>query len=97
MKKLTWTRKASSQLEKIYLYIENDSPQNAESVVLTILNKLDDIVGNEEKYPIDKYRKNNKGDFRAFEFFRIRISYQILQDEILIVRIRSTSQKPLNY
>ena len=97
MKKLTWTRKASSQLEKIYLHIENDSPQNAESVVLTILNKLDDIVGNEEKYPIDKYRKNNKGDFRAFEFFRIRISYQILQDEILIVRIRSTSQKPLNY
>ena len=97
MKKLTWTRKASSQLEKIYLHIENDSPQNAESVVLTILNKLDDIVGNEEKYPIDKYRKNNKGDFRAFEFFRIRISYQILQDEILIVRIRSASQKPLNY
>ena len=97
MKTLTWTRKASSQLEKIYLHIENDSPQNAESVVLTILNKLDDIVGNEEKYPIDKYRKNNKGDFRAFEFFRIRISYQILQDEILIVRIRSTSQKPLNY
>ena len=97
MKKLTWTRKASSQLEKIYLHIENDSPQNAESVVLTILNKLDDIVGNEEKYPIDKYRKNNKGDFIAFELFRIRISYQILQDEILIVRIRSTSQKPLNY
>ena len=97
MKTLTWTRNASSQLEKIYLHIENDSPQNAESVVLTILNKLDDIVGNEEKYPIDKYRKNNKGDFRAFELFRIRISYQILQDEILIVRIRSTSQKPLNY
>ena len=97
MKTLTWTRKASSQLEKIYLYIENDSPQNAESVVLTILNKLDDIAGNEEKYPIDKYRKNNKGDFRAFELFRIRISYQILQDEILIVRIRSASQKPLNY
>ena len=97
MKKLTWTRKASSQLEKIYLHIENDSPQNAESVVLTILNKLDDIVGNEEKDPIDKYRKNNKGDFRAFELFRIRISYQILQDEILIVRIRSASQKPLNY
>ncbi len=97
MRTVTWTRKASFQLQEIYLYIADDSPQNAEKIILNVLSKADDIVGKEEKYPIDKFRKNNKGDFRAFEIYRIRVSYQILEHEILIVRVRSTSQKPLKY
>ena len=83
MRTVTWTRKASFQLQEIYLYIADDSPQNAEKIILNVLSKADDIVGKEEKYP--------------FEIYRIRVSYQILEHEILIVRVRSTSQKPLKY
>jgi hypothetical protein len=45
----------------------------------------------------DKFKVNNKGEFRAFELHRFRVSYLIKKDEIIIARIRHTSQEPLYY
>lgn len=48
-------------------------------------------------YPLDKYRMNNDGSFRAYELLRYRVSYQIIEKEIIIVRVRHTSMEPKQY
>ena len=39
----------------------------------------------------------NDGSWRAFEKYRFRISYRVMEKEIRIVRFRHTSRTPLNY
>jgi plasmid stabilization system protein ParE len=56
-----------------------------------------DLLENPEKYPLDKFKKNNDGTWRAFEKHHYRVSYHILKNQIRIVRMRHTSKSPLNY
>lgn len=55
------------------------------------------ILANSEIHPLDKYRKNNDGRFRAYELHRYRIAYRITEKEIIIVRILHTSLEPREY
>ena len=89
-----WPEKARKQLQRAYLYIKKDSVQNAEKVRKEILEATRNLPPNPERFPADKYKKDNDGTFRAFELHRYRIAYQITDDEIIIVRIRHTSMKP---
>ncbi|AXY78552.1 hypothetical protein D3H65_07670 [Paraflavitalea soli] len=50
-----------------------------------------------EIHPPDKYKVKNNKNFRAFELHRFRISYLVKEKEIIIARIRHTSQRPLKY
>lgn len=50
-----------------------------------------------EKYPLDKFKKNNDGTWRAFEKHHYRISYRIMPNEIRIVRMRHTSKSPQSF
>ena len=92
-----WTPKASAELKKAFEYISQDSPTNALRVISTIVDIADKIALQPEIFPVDKYKKNNDGSWRAFEKYRYRISYHIMKNEIHIVRMRHTSQSPLNY
>lgn len=89
--------KSYKWITKIYKHIEEDSPQNAE----IIINELTDIVTalpkNPERYKIDEYKENNKGNYRAFEHKKIRVSYKIKPNVIEVVRVRHTKQKPTKY
>jgi len=88
---------ASMQLEKAYREIKNDSLQSAQKVKKDIIEKALGILDAPERYPLDKYRKNNDGSIRAFEKHRYRIAYQIKNDEIRILRLRHTNRLPLKY
>jgi len=55
------------------------------------------LKDNPEIHPLDKYRKNNKGDIRAFEKYSLRVAYQVTPKEIRIIRLRHTSRNPLRY
>ena len=94
---IIWAKRAINGLQKIYKHIEEDSPQNAE----IIINELTDIVTalpkNHERYKIDEYKENNKGNYRAFEHKKIRVSYIIKPNVIEVVRVRHTKQKPTKY
>ncbi|MBO9154926.1 type II toxin-antitoxin system RelE/ParE family toxin [Chitinophaga sp. GCM10012297] len=92
-----WTPKASVELNKAFKYINQDSPANARKVISTILDIADKIALQPEMFPVDKYKKNNDGTWRAFEKYRYRISYHITKDVIHIIRMRHTSQSPLHY
>ncbi|MFN8284074.1 MAG: type II toxin-antitoxin system RelE/ParE family toxin [Chitinophagales bacterium] len=97
MKPIIWDKEALEALEKIYEYISEDSVQNANKVLDGIRKKTRELSIKPEKYPTDKYKSDNSGNFRAFELYRIRIAYYIGKKEIRIVRIRSTYQEPLDY
>ena len=50
-----------------------------------------------EKFPLDKYKINNDGSYRAFEKHRYRVAYRVLETEIKIITIRHTSMEPIEY
>jgi mRNA-degrading endonuclease RelE of RelBE toxin-antitoxin system len=50
-----------------------------------------------EKHPADKYHKNNKGNYRAYEIYHYRIAYKITKTEIIITRVHHTKMEPKKY
>ena len=53
-------------LKKIYDYILQTSYQNAEMVKSALLFSTKKLAYKPEIHPPDKYKKNNKGSFRAY-------------------------------
>jgi len=92
-----WSKTAKTQLQKAYNYIIKDSLQNAQIVRDKIIELTIDLPTHPEKYPLDKFKENNDGSYRAFEIYRYRLSYHIVKDQIQIVRLRHTSMSPLLY
>jgi plasmid stabilization system protein ParE len=94
---VVWGNSAKAELKKTFEYIALDSLQNAQIVRNTLIDLTIDLAENPEKYPIDKFKENNDGSWRAFEKYHYRISYRILKDQVRIVRMRHTSLSPLPY
>jgi plasmid stabilization system protein ParE len=63
----------------------------------TLIDLTIDLPENPEKHPLDKFKKNNDGTWRAFEKHHYRVSYRILKNQIRVVRMRHTSKSPLAY
>lgn len=84
-----------AELRKAYRYILLESLQNAEMVRDEIIDASIELPRHPEKYPLDKFKKNNDGSWRAFEKHHYRVSYRITPDAIRIVRLRHTSRSPL--
>lgn len=96
-----WTEHTKSQLQEIYLYIAEESIVQADRIFekltasTAILSKHPHK--HPHKYPPDKYKTDNKGNYRAYEIYHYRISYKITETAIYIVRIRSSYQNPQEY
>ena len=97
VREVIWPKTVQDQLAKAYKYILKDSNQNAEKVRKDILASTHKLVANPEIYPLDKYRKNNDGSFRAYELHRYRIAYRITEKQIIIVRVRHSKRIPKVY
>ena len=96
-KRIHWHKSAVIYFENAISYIRNDSPKNAERVKAAILKAIGKLAQRPEIHPPDKFKLNNNGSYRAFELHRMRIGYLVTEDEIIIARIRHTSQEPLGY
>ncbi len=94
---IIWDRHAKNQLKKAYYKILEDSYQGAVTVRDGILNAIDEIPSQPYKYPVDRFKKNNNGKYRAFELYSYRIVYKITNDNIQILRIRHAKREPLKY
>lgn len=77
--------------------ISGGSLQNAEKVKAKILTSIKELAMNPERHPLDKYRLNNNGSYRAYEIYKYRITYQVSAEVIHILRIRHTKMNPLKY
>ncbi|MFD1257920.1 type II toxin-antitoxin system RelE/ParE family toxin [Mucilaginibacter terrae] len=94
---VVWSNSAKAELKKAYEYIALDSLQNAQIVRDTLIDLTIALPKNPEKHPLDQFKKDNDGSWRAFEKYHYRISYRILNEQIRIVRLRHTSKSPLLY
>jgi plasmid stabilization system protein ParE len=96
-RKISWDKQALHYFREAIRYIREDSPQNADKVKKKVLEKINELSTRPEIHNPDKYKLNNKGNYRAFELHRFRVGYLVKEDEIIIARVRNTSQEPLDY
>ncbi|MCB9235984.1 MAG: type II toxin-antitoxin system RelE/ParE family toxin [Bacteroidia bacterium] len=96
-RKVRWANSAASSFKKAIQTIREDSPRNAEKVRQTILLKVKSLPTNPHQHPPDRFKANNEGNFRAFEEWSYRITYEITELEIFILRFRHVKQEPLEY
>ncbi len=97
MREIIWAKSALGGLRRIYKHIYENSPQNAIRIVDEIAQKVTELKDNPERYKPDGYKRNNSGNYRAFEHKKIRISYKLSANRIEIVRVKHTKQKPQKY
>jgi plasmid stabilization system protein ParE len=94
---VVWDKPASASLQIAYDYIKEDSPVNAERVREAILKITKGLSDHPEKYPPDKFKEANVGNYRAFEKYSYRVAYKITEQEIIILRVRHVKQEPKGY
>lgn len=94
---IVWNKRPSKFLVQALKRISEDSLLQAERVEDAILTSIKDLVQNPERYPPDKFKKNNSGNFRAFEKLSFRIAYKLTTKQIRILRIRHVKQEPKEY
>ncbi|MBV6641754.1 MAG: type II toxin-antitoxin system RelE/ParE family toxin [Cyclobacteriaceae bacterium] len=74
-----------------------DSYSNAEKVKNGIEIIIDQLPKHPQKYPLDKFKINNPGNYRAFEKYSLRVTYRHTETEIRILRIRYVKQEPKKF
>ena len=94
---VVWDKPAYISFQIAYNYIRENSVSNADRFREEILTITENLPGNPQKYPPDKFKKSNAGDYRAFEKFSYRIAYKITEQEIIILRVRHVKQEPKDY
>ena len=97
LRKITWTKMATRQLQSAIEYIRQDSPINADSVKEKILKKVGELGSDKIAHRKDPFKKNNDGNYLYFELLRFRIAYYSTPKEVFIIRVRHTSMEPKNY
>lgn len=92
-----WSLPAQRHLMECYEYILLDSYQNAEKVKNDILSSTNKLAKHPEIHPVDKFKKENDGSFRAYEIHHYRIAYKVEEQRVIIIRVRHTNMEPLPY
>lgn len=94
---VVWDIPAYASLQTAYNHIKEDSLVDAERVREEILKITRGLPDHPEKYPPDKFKKANSGNYRAFERYSYRVAYKITEQEIIILRVRHVKQEPKEY
>ncbi len=94
---VTWSKSAYRSLQKAYEHIREQSPANAEKVKETLLAMTRQLADHPERYPLDKFKKDNPGNYRAFEKYSYRVAYRHTAKEIIILRVRHVKKEPKSY
>lgn len=94
---VVWDKVAKAQLRKAYNTIKEESLQGAETVKNGILSSVDKIPENPYRYPSDKFKKDNPGNYRAYEIYNYRIAYKVTEENIQVLRVRHVKREPLDY
>jgi plasmid stabilization system protein ParE len=96
-RKVTWTKRATRQLNAAIEYIRQDTDQNADTVKERILDKVNELADDKMVHRKDPYKKNNDGNYLYFEILKYRIVYYAEPKEVFIIRVRHTSMEPKKY
>ncbi len=94
---MVWDSEALIQLQEHYEYISQDSQKSAKKIKESLIKETKKLAYFPERYSLDRYKIENDGTYRAFEKFRLRVTYRITHQEVRVLRVRHTSRNPLKY
>ena len=94
---IVWNKEALDNIAKAIEWISQESIVQAENVEKAILDKVGPLTTHPVRHPPDKYKKNNTGEYRAFETHSYRVSYRHTKTTVRILRIRHVKQMPKHY
>ncbi len=97
VRKIVWDKDAILQMEEVYEYLKERSLQSANKVRKSIKEKVQELSKHLEIYSLDRFKKDNDANIRAFEKYSYRVTYKVKETEIIIARVRHTSREPLQY
>lgn len=92
-----WDLEAKLYFKQVIQFIKQESPQGANTVKKAILENVAILKQHAEIYETDKFKIDNDGSYRAVTVYSYRITYKVTKTEILILRLRHTSQNPVYY
>ena len=95
--KLIWDDHAFAQLEWYLEQVSNQSKSAPKIIVTRIMNRLKGIQKSPYICAPDRFKYNNNGIYRAFTVYSYRVTYSIKENQINIIRVRHTSEEPLEY
>ncbi|WP_425636196.1 type II toxin-antitoxin system RelE/ParE family toxin [Algoriphagus yeomjeoni] len=95
--KIVWSNVAVKQLSDFLEWIAQDSIIQAERIESEIITEIEGLPLHPKRFPSDKFKLNNGGEFRAFERFSVRIYYKITPEQLQILRIRHVKQNPKKF
>ena len=96
-RKVTWTKRATLQLNAAIEYIRQESDKNADAVKARILDKVNELADYKVVHRKDPYKKNNDSHYLYFEILKYRIVYYAEPKEVFIIRVRHTGMEPKKY
>lgn len=98
-KEVIWSPKALVQLESIHsdFFDRSKSLQIADKLINDIFDSSNILSSQPEMYPLDKYKTNNNGNYRAYEIYGYRISFRVTKLAVRIIRARHASRDPKVY
>ncbi len=94
---VVWDVEAKASFQQWINYVKEDSLYNAQKVRDDILRTIDGLIGHPLKFPPDKFKNENDGNYRAFEKHNYRIAYKIEGYQIIILRLRHVRSEPKAY
>ena len=93
--RIEWNRNASQNFHELLEYLHKESERAASIVGNAILDEIEKLVMYPIAHPLDRFKKNNDGNYRACIVYNYRISYYVDGNTLYILRIRHTSREPL--
>ena len=96
-REIVWNKRPSKNFATELKRISEESFHDAEKVENAVLSAIDNTKKHPERYPADKFKSNNKGNYRAFETHSYRVAYRFSETEIRILRVRHVKQEPKKY
>ena len=93
--RIAWSREAARHFDALLQYLYNESERASFIVGNAILEEVEKIAAHPTAFPLDRFKKNNDGFYRACIVYNHRISYYVDGETIYILRIRHTSREPL--
>ena len=94
---IEWTFMAKDDLKTILSYYKKQSLQGYTLVKEAILENINKAVTSPAIFVTDELKKPKEESVRTFTVYHTRVSYQISEDKITILRLRHTSREPLDY
>ena len=92
-----WSVAAFLHFDEILEHLFKESEVAATIVGNTILNEVKQLPQYFNAHPLDRFKRNNDGHYRAFMVYSYRISYYVNESTIYVLRIRHTSREPLDH